>query len=137
MVEIPVSPATRLGSRLFCTIGLLISSELFHSSATALEFPETCVTPPATVTNITGIDTRNAAMTARYTLPDIIEACHQGYVDQAGAPPEVCINRHRGLMNAPPLHASADCVAGSVNVEGLQTRLPAHADCASGGQRAI
>jgi hypothetical protein len=30
-----------------------------------------------------------------------------------------------------------DCAAGSVTVEGQTTHLPAHADCASGGIRAI
>jgi len=104
---------------------------------TALQFPETCVTPPATVTSITGIDTRDARMEARYTLPDIVQACHQGYVDQADRPPDECIKLHRGLVNSPPLHANADCVAGIVTVEGLRTVLPAHADCASAGFRAI
>lgn len=105
--------------------------------AIALQFPETCVTPPATVISITGIDTRDARMEARYTLPDIIQACHQGYVDQSLRPPDECIKVHRGLVNSPPLHATADCVAGVVTVEGLRTVLPAHADCASGGFRAI
>jgi hypothetical protein len=35
--------------------------------AGALTFPGTCITPPATVTRITGIDTRHAEMEARYT----------------------------------------------------------------------
>ena len=43
-----------------------------------------------------------------------------------------CIAR---WSNAPPLHANADCVSGVVTVEGLRT-VP-HADCASGGIRAI
>ena len=46
--------------------------------AIALQFPGTCITPPATVTRITGLDTHNARMEARYTLPDIIQACHEG-----------------------------------------------------------
>lgn len=103
----------------------------------ALEFPGTCITPSATVTTITGINTRNARMEGRYTLPDIVQACHQGYVDQANAPPDVCIDRHRNLTNSAPLFASADCVSGLVTVENLRTKLPAHKDCASGGIRAI
>jgi hypothetical protein len=35
--------------------------------AIALQFPGMCITPPATVTRITGIDTHNARMEARYT----------------------------------------------------------------------
>ena len=105
--------------------------------AVALEFPSTCITPPATVTSITGIDTRNARMEARYTLPDIIQACHAGYVDQEAGSTADCIKRHRRDIYGSPLHARADCVAGVVNVEGLETKLPAHADCASGGIRAM
>lgn len=105
--------------------------------ANALQFPETCITPPASVTSITGIDTRNAKMEGRYTLPDIIQACHQGYVSQGTLSPNACIKQFRSLTRSPPLHATADCVAGMVTVEGERTRLPAHADCASGGIRAI
>ena len=119
------------------TIALAFVASLAIGPVNALQFPGTCITPPATVTRITGIDTRNAGMEARYTLPDIIKACHQGYVDQADAPPNVCIDRHRDLLQAPPLHATADCVAGIVTVEGQRTVLPAHRDCASGGFRAI
>ena len=51
--------------------------------AIALQFLGICITPPATVTRITGIDTHNARMEARYTLPDIIQACQEGYASQA------------------------------------------------------
>ena len=108
-------------------VGLTIST----CPSIALEFPGTCVTPTATVTQITGLDTRNARMEGRYTLPDIIEACYEGYVDQAKFPPNVCIERHGKLTESPPLHASADCVAGFVTVAGLRTKLPAREDCAS------
>jgi hypothetical protein len=91
------------------------------------------------VTRIIGINTRNAKMEGRYTLPDIIWGCHQEYVDQGAwrHRPEDCIRRYHSLVDSPPLHASADCVVGVVTVEGLRTTLPAHADCASGGIRAI
>ena len=117
---------------LFCVLSLVLSKSAF-----ALQFPESCITPPATVTRITGIDTRNAHMEARYTLPDIVQACHQGYVDQANRSPRECIELHRALINSPPLHATANCVAGVVTVEGVQTILPAIPDCAGGGLRAI
>ena len=77
-------------------------------------------------------------MEARYTLPDIIQACHQGYVDQAGAPPNVCIARHKDLLQAPSLHAYADCVAGTVKVEDDdEIKLPVYPACANGGIRAV
>jgi hypothetical protein len=82
-------------------------------------------------------DTRNARMEARYTLPDIIQACHEGYVSHGTLSIDDCIQRYRLLTDWPPLHATADCVAGFVNVEGERTVLPAHPDCASGGFRAI
>ena len=84
--------------------------------AIALQFPGTCITPPATVTRITGIDTHNARMEARYTLPDIIQACHEGYVRQGTLSIDDCIRRYRLLTDSLPLNATADCVAGSVNV---------------------
>jgi hypothetical protein len=108
------------------------------SPAIALEFPGTCITLSATVTSITGIDTRNAEMEARYTAADVTAACHQGYVDQSDAPPDVCIARHKGLVKSPPLHANADCVAGVITIDGSSSNhMPMHADCASGGLQAI
>ena len=115
-----------------CIYGLYVN---LTDPAIALQFPQTCVTPPATVTDITGIDTRDARMKARYTMPDIVQACHAGYVGQGSSPAGECIRLHSSLVNAPPLHANADCVSGVVTVEGLRT-VP-HADCASGGIRAI
>jgi hypothetical protein len=93
--------------------------------------------PPATVTRIAGIDTHNARMEARYTLPDIIQACHEGYVSQGTLSIDDCIRRYRLLTDSPPLNATADCVAGSVNVEGERTTLAVHTDCATGGFQAI
>lgn len=119
------------------TATLVLAGSLTVTPATALQSPETCITPLATVTSITGINTRNARMEAVYTLPDIIQACHQSYVDQAGAPPDPCIARHKDLLQAPPLHASADCVAGTVTVEGERMVLPVYPACANGGIRAV
>ena len=99
---------TKMRKTLFAIAAVAV---LAASSAWALQFPESCVSPPATVTRITGVNTRNARMEARYTMPDIIQACNEGYVDQANAPPALCIKRHRTLINAAPLHAHADCVA--------------------------
>ena len=81
-------------------IAIAAAAVLASSGAWALQFPESCVSPPATVTRITGVNTRNARMEARYTMPDIIQACNEGYVDQANAPPALCIKRHRTLINA-------------------------------------
>ena len=64
-----------------------IGASLAINSVTALTFPETRISPPATVTSITGIDTRHAHMEAGDTLPDIIQACNQGYVDQGAFRP--------------------------------------------------
>lgn len=114
---------------------LALAGSLAIVPAIALEFPETCVTPPATVTRIAGINTRNARMEARYTLPDIIQACHRTSISRM-------LHRKFALRVIDTcyrhlLHANADCVAGVVTVEGLKSRLPVHADCASGGFRAI
>jgi hypothetical protein len=116
---------------------LIIIVWLASSPAIALEFPGTCITPSATAISIIGIDTRNAKMKARYTMADVIAACHQGYVDQANAPPGVCIARHKRLLNSPPLYATADCVAGTIMINGSSKNMPMHADCVSGGFQAI
>jgi hypothetical protein len=122
--------------RFVFTAGMILALSI--GPARSIEFPGTCIKPPATVTNIAGINTRKAMMEGRYTLPDIIQACNQGYVDQGSYPTsKECIKNNRDLVNSPPLHAEADCVAGVITVEGLRTTLPAHADCASGGIRAI
>lgn len=135
-----VSQAVNRGPRMLSGLACIASTvigALTGSPAMALQFPGTCVSPPATVTKITGVNTQNATMEARYTLPDIIQACHEGYVDQGALPPDECIRKHRGLLESPPLHASADCVAGVVTVEGFRTKLPAYPSCATGGIRAI
>lgn len=119
-------------------IAVALGCVLAQPSAYALDLPSTCIAPPATATSITGINTDHAAIVARYTLPDVVQACYQGYVDQGGSqPPERCIATHRNLLDAAPLRAEADCIAGTVIIEGDRTVLPAHADCASGGLRAI
>jgi hypothetical protein len=119
------------------TLAITSGVWLAITPATALQFPGTCITPPATVTRMTGIDTRDARMEARYTLPDIIQACHEGYLSPGTLSIDDCIRRYRLLTDWPPLHATADCVVGLGNVEGERTVLPAHADCATGGFRAI
>jgi hypothetical protein len=118
---------------------VLAAGVLVISPAVALQFPETsCVTPEATVTSITGIDTRDARMVGRYTLPDIQEGCYQGWVDQGGSvPPAHCVEVHLNLLHAPPLHASADCIAGTLTFEGRRFRMPVSNNCASGGIYAI
>lgn len=121
---------------LLCALHLFIAGlSLSTLSLEALEFPNvSCVTPTATVTKIIGIDTRRATMEGRYTIPDIQLGCHQGWVDQGGSqPPEHCIKENRRLLNAPPLRASADCVGGTLKLEGRSFKMPVSTDCASGG----
>jgi hypothetical protein len=76
-------------------LGIVATLLLVISPALALEFPGTCISPPATVTSITDIDTRYAKMVAHYTMEDVIAACHEGYVDQSNAAPDVCIAHNR------------------------------------------
>jgi hypothetical protein len=89
------------------------------------------------VTSITDIDTRHAKMVAYHTMEDVIAACHEGYVDQSNAPPNVCISRNRKLLKSAPLVASADCAAAVITIDGEAHHMPMHADCASGGIQAI
>jgi hypothetical protein len=57
------------------------------------ELQESCLQPPATVIEMTGINSSHARARAKYTEPDIIKACHEGYVHQRGWSPEECIRQ--------------------------------------------
>jgi len=59
---------------------------IFAMSFTALaatawgaELQESCVRLPATVIEIIGVNTAHARARAKFTEPDIVKACHEGY----------------------------------------------------------
>ena len=84
----------KLNPQSFAALIFAFGSAFAPMSAHALDLPSTCIAPAATATSITGINTRHAAMAARYTLPDIVQACYQGYVDQGGSQPPERLHCH-------------------------------------------
>jgi hypothetical protein len=66
-------------------LGLAVSP-----AAVGLELQESCVKPPPTVTDISGVNTQNAQAQARYTMPDIIQSCGEGYPFQGTKSAEEC-----------------------------------------------
>ena len=66
----------------------------FATATSGAELQRSCIEPPATVIEITGVNTKHARATAKFTEPDIVKACHEGYVNQGGdASPEECIRQ--------------------------------------------
>ena len=63
---------------------LATSFSAFAATASGAELQQSCVKPPATVVEITGVNTTHARARAKFTEPDIVKACHEGYVHQGG-----------------------------------------------------
>lgn len=78
--------------RLMRLIMLTIACTAYVATAWCAELQESCVRPPATVIEIIGVNTEHARARARFTEPDIVKACHEGYVNQrSNWSPEDCI----------------------------------------------
>jgi hypothetical protein len=104
------------------------------------ELQESCLQPPATVIELTGINSSHARARAKYTEPDIIKACHEGYVYQRGWSPEECIRQTKLDLLGHEISAEANCAQGTLRLEGLGRllfKMPVHGDCATGGIFAV
>jgi hypothetical protein len=102
--------------------------------AWSAELQESCVRPPATVIEISGVNTPHARATAKFTEPDIVKACHEGYVNQSDWPPEDCIREMKLEVLGHEISADANCGQGTLRLGSYPLfRMPVHADCASGG----
>lgn len=107
---------------------------VFASAALAAELQRSCIEPPATVVEIAGIDSKQARATARFTEPDIIAACHQGYVAQGGhSSPEECIRQTKADLLGETITAEADCARGAITLGETSFKMPVDSNCASGG----
>ena len=60
------------------------------SSAISLDYPGTCRGASAVVTDISGLDTTTARMTARHTYPDALAYCHYSLGSGVGKPSPRC-----------------------------------------------
>ena len=105
-------------------------------SGTALgaELQRSCIEPPATVIEITGINTKHARAKAKFTEPDIVKACHEGYVAQGSYPsPEECIRETKAELLGDALSAEANCSRGTLKLGEMSFKMPVDKNCASGG----
>jgi hypothetical protein len=118
---------------------LAISFSAFAATVWGAELQESCVRPPATVIEITGVNTPHALATAKFTEPDIVKACHEGYVNQRSDwPPEDCIREMKLEILGHEISAEANCAQGTLRLGSLPLfKMPVHADCASGGIFAV
>jgi hypothetical protein len=98
--------------------------------AHGLEFPGTCRGPKATVTAISGIDTRTARMTARHTRADAIDYCtYELSLGRERTPPvgqvSACAARFMRERKNVVQEAQADCRAGTLTTiaRGLPTSV--------------
>ncbi|MBZ9748281.1 hypothetical protein LB516_23910 [Mesorhizobium sp. CO1-1-7] len=98
------------------------------------ELQRSCVEPPATVIEITGVNTKHARAVAKFMEPDIIKACHEGYVNQGGfASPEECIRQTKADLLGDAIRAEANCSKGTINLGHMSFKIPLENNCASGG----
>jgi hypothetical protein len=111
----------------------------FPYKAGGAELQESCVRPPATVIEITGVNTVHARARAKFTEPDIVKACHEGYVEQRSDwSPEDCIRQTKLEILGHEISAEANCARGTLRLGSYPLfRMPAHGDCATGGIFAI
>jgi hypothetical protein len=108
------------------------------STLLAAELQRSCIEPPATVIEITAINSKHARAKARFTEPDIIKACHEGYVAQGGyGSAEECIRQTTKELLGDTLNAEANCSKGTLKLGSMSFKMPVDENCASGGIFAV
>ncbi len=113
---------------------LAASFSSFATATSGAELRRSCLQPPATVIEITGVNTKHARATAKFTEPDIIKACHEGYVNQgAYASPEECIRQTKADLLGDAIRAEANCSTGTIILGQMSFKMPVGDNCATGG----
>ncbi|TJV02813.1 MAG: hypothetical protein E5Y12_18805 [Mesorhizobium sp.] len=113
---------------------LAASFSLFVAAASGAELQTSCIEPPATVMKITGVNTIHARADAKFTEPDIIKACHEGYVSQGGySSPEQCIRQTKADLLGHAIRAEANCIRGTIKLGQMSFKMPVENSCVSGG----
>ncbi|MER9452046.1 hypothetical protein [Mesorhizobium sp. M0254] len=106
----------------------------FAAAALGAELQRSCLEPPATVIELTGVNTKHARARARFSEPDIVKACHEGYLDQGSfSSPEKCIRETKVGLLGDELSAEADCSRGTLRLGDMTFKMPVEENCASGG----
>lgn len=115
----------------------IVLAACFSSSVTATsgaELQRSCIEPPATVIEITGVNTKHARAAAKFTEPDIIKACHEGYVAQGSyGSPEECIRQTKADLLGHIIRAQANCGTGTIKLGQMSFKMPVENNCASAG----
>jgi hypothetical protein len=131
------------------TLLLTIASLAFAAPpASALDYPATCRGASAAVTEISGLDTPSARMTARYTYPDAVSYCHyalgrgEGKSRPSAAAIASCATKFmRDLGSNETLHAEANCQIGTLSTSGANWsnayKLPLQPTCGNDNNQAI
>jgi len=118
------------------------------SSANALEYPATCRGASAVVTDISGLDTTTARITARHTYPDAIAYCQYSLGSGGGkqrpsaAAVASCATKFmRDLGPGDALRAEANCQVGTLSTSGGKWsnayKLPLQPMCGDDNNQAI
>ncbi|RUV71548.1 MAG: hypothetical protein EOR26_25675 [Mesorhizobium sp.] len=118
------------------TRAILLAASLssLATAASGAELQRSCIEPPATVIEITGVNTKHARAVAKFTEPDILKACHEGYVNQGGyASPAECIRETKGSLLGDAIRAEANCSKGTIKLGQMSFKMPVENNCASGG----
>lgn len=127
-------PSALLQMALTRAIVLAACFSSFVTATFGAELQRSCIEPPATVIEMTGINTKHARATAKFTGPDIIKACHEGYVGQGSyGSPEECIRQTKADLLGDTIHAEANCSTGTMKLGQMSFKMPIENNCASGG----
>ncbi|RUW26566.1 hypothetical protein EN858_22135 [Mesorhizobium sp. M4B.F.Ca.ET.215.01.1.1] len=106
----------------------------FAASAPGAELQRSCIEPPATVIELTGVNTKHARAKAKFSEPDIVKACHEGYVAQGTfSSPEKCIRETKVTLLGDEISAVANCSKGTLRLGEMTFKMPVDENCASGG----
>ena len=130
------------------TLATILTFAAITSPGAALEYAGTCRGPSATVTEIEGLDTPRARMSAQHAMPDAIAYCHYSLGSAAGkkAPVGAALHRcaqefMRDAEKSGPLRATANCKTGSLSTSGANWsnayKLPLTPMCGDDNNQAI
>ena len=134
----------RLVTPLLAIAGLVF----LGSSVSSLEYPATCRGASAVATDVSGLDTTTARITARYTYPDAVAYCHYSLGRAVGksrpsatAVASCATKFMRDLGPQDVLRAEANCQTGTLSTSGARWsnayKLPLQPMCGDDTNQAI
>jgi hypothetical protein len=129
-------------------IPAILSLMALTDSANSLEYPATCRGATAVITEISGLDSARATITARHTYPDAISYCYYSLGRGGGKPRPTpaavtsCASKFiHDLTPDDVLHAEANCRMGTLSSSGPKWsnayKLPLQPMCGDDNNQAI